>query len=176
MRRNRWKWIIASAGISVSLAAGSIHAQSDQGLPVAKWYQALTQRTKTEIANEAATQRAQAAKRVSDAAERLAAQAEATLSRAAEDDGEIAATDIRLAGQAYADRLDAAAAELAERARRERIEPYVADTTAAMSEELEALAQSTIAEMTRELDAEGSAASGNEEVQHKSIIDNRGDE
>ncbi|MDI4649850.1 hypothetical protein [Cohnella hashimotonis] len=160
MKRNRWKWIVASAGISLSLAAGSIHAQSDEGRPVLKWYQALTQQTKKGIADETEAQTAQAAERAENAAERSAAQAEAALGQAARAGGEKAGAGIRSAGEAYASELDAAA-DSAKAEMHDRLASYVVDETAEKSDQLEKLAADTISEMTGELDAKGYAASGN---------------
>ncbi|MFC3799109.1 hypothetical protein [Cohnella sp. GCM10012308] len=161
MKRNRWKWIVASAGISLSLAAGSIHAVSDEGRPVLKWYQAMSQQTKKAIADEAETQTAQAAERAENAAERLAAQAEATLTQAAETSGEKADSGICSAAEAYASQINAAASDLGERVLRDRFDSYVAEETAEKSEALESFAADTIAEMTDELDDKGDAANGN---------------
>ncbi|MEK0314956.1 hypothetical protein [Cohnella sp. 56] len=152
MKRNRLKWIIASVGISASLAAGGIHAQSGEGQWLRQWYQSVSQQLKGDVAVTVAAQTDRAERRVMDTADELAANAEERLSQAADEELAHVGRDLQGASAAYTRQLDETAQALGGQVGQERFEPYVAKATEERGEELERYAASVIEELTRDAD------------------------
>lgn len=161
MKRTRLKWIVAVAGISASLAAGTLHAQSEEGSALRLWYQAASLQLKSAIVGDAGGQAGQAASRVNDTASELTAGAKETLNRSASEKSAEVGAKVQATGEAYARQLDEAAWTLGMQAKQERFDPYVVRITEEKSEELERFAESAIAELTKEPDSGATFNAGN---------------
>lgn len=152
MKRNRMKWIIASVGISASLAAGGIHAQSGEGQWLRQWYESASQQLKGDVAVTVSAQTDRAERRVRDTADELAANAGRSLSQVADEQLASVGRDVQGASAAYARQLDETAQALGEEVGQDRFEPYVAKATEERGEELERYAASVIEQLTRDAD------------------------